>query len=235
MDIQPYNSKNFNMNTYMDYLNTFTDIEKKNSPKELFFKGDFSLLKNGRRVSVVGSRKVSDLGIKRTQFITNFLVERQITVVSGLAEGVDTAAHLAAIQRGGKTIGVIGTPLNQYFPSRNKALQDKIAENYLLLSQFLENSSVTPKNFPIRNRTMALISDATIIIEASEKSGTKHQGWEALRLGRELLIMENVINGNNVSWVNEMLNHGAQILSKSNYVDLIENIPYLTSKEEYAF
>ena len=162
-------------------------------------------------------------------------MERQITVVSGLAEGVDTAAHLAAIQRGGKTIGVIGTPLNQYFPSRNKALQDKIAENYLLLSQFLENSSVTPKNFPIRNRTMALISDATIIIEASEKSGTKHQGWEALRLGRELLIMENVINGNNVSWVNEMVKHGAQILSKSNYVDLIENIPYLTSKEEYAF
>ena len=235
MDIQPYNSRNFNMNTYIDYLNTLTDIEKKNSPKELFFKGDFSLLKNGRRVSVVGSRKVSDLGIKRTQFITNFLVERQITVVSGLAEGVDTAAHLAAIQRGGKTIGVIGTPLNQYFPSRNKALQDKIAENYLLLSQFPENSSVTPKNFPIRNRTMALISDATIIIEATEKSGTKHQGWEALRLGRELLIMENVINGNNVSWVNEMLNHGAQILSKSNYVDLIENIPYLTSKEEYAF
>ena len=82
---------------------------------------------------------------------------------------------------------------------------------------------------------MALISDATIIIEASEKSGTKHQGWEALRLGRELFIMENVIKENNISWAKEMLNYGAQVLTNDNYRNLIENIPYLTSKEEYAF
>jgi DNA processing protein len=223
------------MNTYLDYYNKLTEIEKKNSPKELFFKGDFSLLEYGRRVSVVGSRNVSDMGIKRTRFISNFLVDSQITVVSGLAEGVDTTAHNSAIERGGKTIAVIGTPLGQYFPVKNKKLQDQIAEEYLLISQFPENYSVTPKNFPIRNRTMALISDATIIIEASEKSGTKHQGWEALRLGRELFIMENVIKENNISWAKEMLNYGAQILTNDNYRDFIENIPYLTSKEEYAF
>ena len=165
------------MNTYLDYYNTLTEIEKKNSPKELFFKGDFSLLEFGRRVSVVGSRNVSEMGIKRTRFISNFLVDSQITVVSGLAEGVDTTAHLSAIERGGKTIAVIGTPLVQCFPVKNKKLQDQIANEHLLVSQFPENYSVTPKNFPIRNRTMALISDATIIIEASEKSGTKHQGW----------------------------------------------------------
>ena len=223
------------MNTYLDYYNKLTEIEKKNSPKELFFKGDFSLLEYGRRVSVVGSRNVSEMGIKRTRFISNFLVDSQITVVSGLAEGVDTTAHLSAIEREGKTIAVIGTPLDQYFPVKNKKLQDQIAEEYLLISQFPENYIVTPKNFPIRNRTMALISDATIIIEASEKSGTKHQGWEALRLGRELFIMENVIKENNISWAKEMLNYGAQVLTNDNYRDLIENIPYLTSKEEYAF
>ena len=82
------------MNTYLDYYNKLTEIEKKNSPKELFFKGDFSLLEFGRRVSVVGSRNVSEIGVKRTRFISNFLVDSQITVVSGLAEGVDTTAPL---------------------------------------------------------------------------------------------------------------------------------------------
>ena len=209
--------------------------EKKNSPKNLFYKGDFSLVEQGRRVSVVGSRKISEMGIKRARLISNFLSDNDIIIVSGLAEGVDTIALQSAIERGGRAIAVIGTPLNKYFPAKNEALQNKIAEEHLLISQFPEGYNVTPKNFPIRNRTMALISDATIIIEASEKSGTKHQGWEALRLGRELFIMENVIKENNISWAKEMLNYGAQVLTQENYKHLIEDVPYLTSKEEYAF
>lgn len=81
---------------------------------------------------------------------------------------------------------------------------------------------------------MALISDATIIIEASEKSGTKHQGWEALRLGRQLFIRENVLN-DKISWAEEMLNYGAQVLTNDNFEFLIESIPYLTKKKEYVF
>lgn len=104
----------------------------------------------------------------------------------------------------------------------------------MLISQFPENYPVTLKSFPIRNRTMALISDATIIIEASEKSGTKHQDWEALRLGRQLLIRENVFN-NKVSWAEEMLSYGAQIFSNDNFEFLIESISFLTTKKEHAF
>lgn len=219
---------------YNTYFEKLTEIEKKNSPKEVFFEGDISLLENGRRVSVVGSRKVSDLGKKRAEKICKYLTAINITVVSGLAEGVDTIAHKTAIDCGGRTIAVIGTPLDKYFPKSNQELQEDIAAKNLLISQFPQNYPVTPKSFPIRNRTMALISDATIIIEASEKSGTKHQGWEALRLGRDLFIMENVIK-DNILWAKEMLKYGAEVLTNDNYKELLEDIPYLTSKMDYAF
>ncbi|MCX8676281.1 MULTISPECIES: DNA-processing protein DprA [unclassified Apibacter] len=223
------------MNTYKEYFSKLTDIEKKNSPKELYFKGNFSLLSKGRRVSIVGSRNISELGIRRTKKIVKFLVNSNITVVSGLAQGVDAFAHSTAMDNNGNTIAVIGTPLDKYYPKENKHIQDRIAAEQLLLSQFPEGYPISPKNFPIRNRTMALISDATIIIEASEKSGTKHQGWEALRLGRNLFIMENIIKDGKVTWAKEMLDYGAEILTNKNYENLIDEIPYLTSKEECIF
>ena len=223
------------MFSFETYKNKLTQVEQKFSPDTLFYQGNISLLQERRRVSVVGSRDVSDAGIKRAEKITRELVKNNIIVVSGLAKGVDTVAHKTAIKTGGDTIGVIGTPINQFYPKENKELQDFIAKNHLLISQFPENYPTTPKNFPIRNRTMALISDATIIIEASEKSGTKHQGWEALRLGRRLFILENVFNSD-VSWAEEMLQYGAEKLTSENYKYLIENIEYLTTKEdEYAF
>ena len=223
------------MFSFETYKNKLTQVEQKFSPDTLFYQGNISLLQERRRVSVVGSRKVSDAGIKRAEKITRELVKNNIIVVSGLAKGVDAVAHQTAIKTGGDTIGVIGTPINEYYPKENKELQDFIAKNHLLISQFPEGYPTTPKNFPIRNRTMALISDATIIIEASEKSGTKHQGWEALRLGRRLFILENVFNSG-VSWAEEMLGYGAEKLTLENYKYLIESIEYLTTKEdEYAF
>lgn len=223
------------MKASFDYLANLTEIEKKNSPESFFYEGNYSLLENGRRVSIVGSRKISDLGRKRAEKIAKFLVKSGITVVSGLAEGVDTIAHQTTIQEGGNTIAVIGTPLDKYYPKENRELQDKIAKEHLLISQFPESYPITPKNFPIRNRLMALISDATIIIEASDKSGTKHQGWEALRLGRTVFIMENVIKDTSVTWAHEMIKYGAEILTNENFKDLLFDLPFLTSKEEYEF
>lgn len=223
------------INKSLKYLSQLTEVEQKNSPSEIFYLGDFSLLEVGRRVAVVGSRKVSDLGIRRTRKIASFLAREGFTVVSGLAEGVDTIAINSAIDKGGKVIGVIGTPLDKYFPKENSELQDLIAREHLLLSQFPVGYPTSKKSFPMRNRTMALISDATIIVEASETSGTKHQGWEALRLGRSLFIMENVINDKGISWAKEMINYGAQVLTNENYQSLLLEVPFLTSKEEYVF
>jgi hypothetical protein len=132
------------------------------------------------------------------------LVAHQIVVVSGLAEGVDTAAHTAAIEAGGHTIAVLGTPLDQFYPKENRDLQERLMREQLVVSQFAQGSAVTPKNFPIRNRTMALLTDATVIVEAGAKSGTLHQGWEALRLGRLLFLTEDVVNDAALSWPKEI-------------------------------
>lgn len=213
-----------------NYFRVLNDIEKKNCPEHLFYSGDFSLLERGRRVAVVGSREVSNLGERRTRKIVDALVSQDIIVVSGLAKGVDTIAHKRAMELGGETIAVLGTPLEVSYPAVNKKLQSEIALSHLLLSQFPAGQVVHQSNFPLRNRTMALVSDATIIVEATEKSGTRHQGWECLRLGRTLYILENVLQS--VSWASAMLEYGAIVLSSSDLSYAIENIPYLTSREE---
>jgi DNA processing protein len=86
---------------------------------------------------------------------------------------------------------------------------------------------VTPRNFPIRNRTMALLCDATVIIEASQSSGTRHQGWEALRLGRVLFLAREVLENPELTWPAEMMRYGAQILSEENLAAVAEDLPAL--------
>lgn len=218
-----------------NYNEHLTEAEKKHSPKQLFFAGNEELLYHKRRVSVVGSRKATKEGLLRAMIVSKALVEHDIIVVSGLAAGIDTMAHKTAMENGGQTIAVLGTPLDKAYPKQNSELLDTIKKDYLAISQFPVGYPSMPKNFPIRNRTMALISDATIIIEAGEKSGTRHQGWEALRLGREVYILENVANDPNITWAKEMMDYGAQSLSRENIGMVLEDIPYLTSKLEDAF
>jgi DNA processing protein len=217
-------SKSFD---YTEYKSKFSAHELKHAPEELFFEGNIDLLLKGTRVSVVGSRKPTNDGIKRAEIITKELIKREIVVVSGLASGIDTIAHETAMENSGKTIAVLGTPLDKAYPSQNKSLLDKIKKEHLAISQFRKGYPVQKHNFPQRNRTMALISDATIIIEASEMSGTKHQGWEALRLGRMVFILSNVVESN--SWAKEMINYGAQIMTRDDFPAILDDIPNFTS------
>lgn len=220
---------------YSKYLDTLNEYEKKNAPKELFYEGDISLLTQKIRVSVVGSRKPTKEGIKRAEIFSKELVDRDIIVVSGLAEGIDTIAHNTTINKGGKTITVLGTPLNKVYPAKNKELLEKIKKDHLAISQFPENYPVQNKNFPMRNRTMALISDATVIIEAGEKSGTRHQGWEALRLGRMVFLMKSLVDNPELSWPKEMIQYGAIEMTREEMPELLESIPNLTSSVELTF
>jgi DNA processing protein len=223
--IQPIQEK-----TPAEILGSLNDVEAKNAPRVLYLQGDSMLLTRGPRVSVVGSRKASPEGLRRAGALVRALVEHNMIVVSGLAAGIDTQAHTAAIEAGGRTIAVLGTPLDQVYPSENKPLQEAIGREHLLVSQFLSGESTTPKNFPIRNRTMALLTDATVIVEAGEGSGTLHQGWEALRLGRLLFLMESVTQDSSLKWPQEMLGYGAQVLSRSNLDESLADIPAVTSR-----
>lgn len=207
--------------SYQKYIELLSPAEQKAAPKEVFYEGNFDLLMKSPKVSVVGSRNISKDGEKRTEIITTELVKRGITVVSGLAQGVDTIAHTVALT--GKTIAVLGTSIDIATPTSNKNLLEEIKKNHLAISQFPIGSKVYPSNFPARNKTMALISDATIIIEASEKSGTQHQAWEAIRLGRQVFILENIINSN-VSWAVKALEYGAIVLNNDNFSDILDSI-----------
>jgi len=215
-------------------LGTLTDVEEKNAPPTLYFQGNRELLSHGPRIAVVGSRKASAEGLKRARALSRALVDRGVVVVSGLAEGIDTAAHLSALDAGGETIAVIGTPLDKYYPAANKELQLRLAREQLVVSQFPVGAVINPKNFPIRNRTMALLTDATVIVEAGEKSGTLHQGWEALRLGRMLYLMESVANDAELSWPGEMIKYGAQVLTRENLGEELADLPSLASRKTDA-
>lgn len=208
-----------------DLIGPLNAVEKKHAPEILYTEGDVGLLARGPRVSVVGSRKPSDKGMKRADALTKALVGAGITVVSGGAMGIDAIAHRVAMAEGGRTIGVLGTGVDVRYPRSSAALQDAIARDYLLVSQFPPGAPGKRFHFPKRNRTMALLSDATIIVEAQEKSGTVHQGWEALRLGRLLFLLESLATRDDLSWTSKFIHYGAQILKQDTLAEALGAIP----------
>ena len=181
-------------------------IDRRAKSVLLYMAGDLALLRSPC-VAVVGSREISEEGVRRTRKLAAMLVQSQITVVSGLAMGVDTQAHSAALEAGGRTIAVIGTPMDRCNPQRNAPMQEEIYRQHLLISQFEWSSTVYPQNFPQRNRTMAAVSDATVIIEASDASGTLHQAVECVNLGRPLFILRSLVNDSSVSWPSKFLRY----------------------------
>lgn len=170
----------------------------------IWMAGDASLIKLPS-VAIVGSRKVSSDGAKRARRLARELATAGVVVVSGLAKGVDTEALNAAIGAGGRTIGVIGTPIDRAYPAENKRLQEKLYREHLLISQFEPGKHVFPSNFPERNKLMAAISDATAIIEATDESGSLHQAVECTRLGRWLFIARSLADNPNLRWPKSFL------------------------------
>jgi DNA processing protein len=208
-----------------DLFGPLNEVEQKNAPKALYVSGNTGILEEGARVSIVGSRKASPEGLRRASKLAGLLAGRGIVVVSGLAEGIDTAAHTAAMKHGGRTIAVLGTPLDQVYPRQNAALQEEIMRDHLAVSQYPVGYPVQRKNFPLRNRTMALISDATVIIEAGNTSGSLSQGWEALRLGRPLFLAKSVTEDPSLKWPAEMIHYGAEVLSDQTIEELFDSLP----------
>lgn len=172
----------------------------------LYFLGSWELAEAPRRVAVVGTRKITPEGAARTRKLVRALVEHDFTIVSGLAQGVDTIAHQTAIESGARTIAVIGTPISEVYPRENADLQRRIASEFLLVSQVpvLRYKAQGPNGnrlfFPERNKTMSALTDATIIVEASETSGTLIQAKAALDQGRKLFILESNFHNQAITW-----------------------------------
>lgn len=182
------------------------------APPFLFLKGNLQLLEE-KSVCVVGSRNASQEGLEKTERITQSLIKRKIVVNAGLARGIDTITHSIALHNNGRTIAVIGTPINQYYPKENKELQREIEKKGLVISQFPPCNPVNRWNFPIRNATMSGISLATIIMEAGETSGALRQADYALKQGREVLIPSSAVNSPSIKWARKYLKRGAKEFS----------------------
>jgi DNA processing protein len=165
----------------------------------LWCAGDLSLIQRPC-VAIVGTRNASPEGAARARRLAKELTAAGVVIVSGLAKGIDTEALTSTMDNGGHVIAVIGTPIDKAYPAENKRLQERVYSGHLLVSQFRPGAQVFPSNFPERNKTMAALSDATVIIEASDTSGTIHQAAECVRLGRWLFISKAVLDDATLTW-----------------------------------
>jgi DNA processing protein len=156
---------------------------------------------DARSVAVIGTRKPTPAGAALSRAIAQQLVDSHYAVVSGLAAGIDTAAHTAALDRGGRTIAVIGTGLRRSYPAENAELQRKIADDCAVVSQFWPDAPPSARSFPLRNAVMSGLALATVVVEATRTSGARTQARLALAHGRPVLLVDSLLEQ---QWASEL-------------------------------
>jgi DNA processing protein len=164
------------------------------APPVLFAHG--TLVADDTAVSVVGSRKAADRSLDIAAQVARGLVSQGVTVIAGLAVGIDTAAHRAALAMDGRTVAVIGTGINKAYPAENRYLHEEIASRGLLLSQFWPDAPPQRHNFLMRNATMSGYGLATVVVEAGEHSGARAQARMAIEHGRPVILTDLVVEQN---------------------------------------
>lgn len=170
-------------------------------PPVIFVRGKLAQPDNG--ICIVGSRKAGQAAIEAAAQIAHLVVDKNWTVVSGLAEGIDTAAHTETLNRGGRTVAVIGNGINCYYPPKNRGLQHAIEDRGLVISQFWPGTTPKKYSFPMRNAVMSAYARATIIVSAKENSGTRHQAKQAAAHGRPLVVSRAVYE--NTTWARKLV------------------------------
>ena len=161
-------------------------------PPALFVRGTLKPA-DERSVAVVGTRSATEAGLRRAQTVVRDLANAGYTVVSGLAAGIDTAAHRAALDAGCRTVAVIGTGVRQSFPKSNAALQEQLSREHAVISQFWPGQEARRWTFPLRNAVMSGFARATVVIEASHTSGARMQARLALEHGRPTFLMNSLL------------------------------------------
>ncbi|WP_069164872.1 DNA-processing protein DprA [Nocardia altamirensis] len=199
--LEAWRDQDFDLVTVLDpeYPVALRDIHQ--LPPMLFVKG--KLVPDEIGVSVVGSRAASERGLTIAAEVARGLVDRGIAVLSGLAAGIDTAAHTATIAAGGRPIGVIGTGINQIYPAANRELHARVSATGALVSQFLPDAPPQKHNFPIRNATMSGLGLASVVIEAGEHSGARLQARLSVEHGRPVIMTDLVVAA--TAWARDLV------------------------------
>jgi len=220
-------SAKFSLLKSNDYIVKHTDDsypkrlkDSKDYPYFLFCRGKIDLLFR-KSVSVIGTRTPKDITISSVERVCKVLISKDLTVVSGLAKGIDSVAHRYAIEYGGDTIGVIGTPLNIYYPKENKLIQEYIEKEGLVISQYAPSQNVKPWFFLNRNDLMSVVSLMTIVMEASDRSGTLSQARSTLRNNRLLLLPKSLYDYPKYNWPKKFVKNNKNIHVFGNVKDLL--------------
>ncbi len=191
-------------------------------PLLLYACGDLRLL-GEPAVGIVGTRRPTAYGKAMAERLATDLAARGLVIISGMARGIDSAAHRGALQAGGKTIAVLGTGMDVPYPAENKSLHSEIAEKGLLLSEFPLGSFPAPQNFPIRNRIISGLSLGLIVAEAAQYSGSLITARLAMEQNREVYGVPGSVTNKNSWGPHILIKQGAKLVA--NWEDVVEELP----------
>lgn len=193
-------------------------------PAVLYFIGEIPEFREGA-VSIIGSRRCSEYGLTVSHKLSRDLAQRGIVIISGMARGIDSSAHRGALASGGMTVAVLGCGADICYPSENRVLREQIIKNGCVISEYPPGTKPLPGNFPIRNRIISGLSQAVVVVEAAEQSGTLITVDMALEQGREVLAVPGNITSKLSAGVNNLIKQGAGVMVNG-YRDVLEAIGY---------
>jgi DNA processing protein len=199
-------------------------------PPYLYVKGE--LLASEPAIAIVGSRRASSYGLMTTERLARELAENGITVVSGMARGIDTAAHRGTLKGGGRSIGVLGCGIDILYPAENRQLFSDIPEKGALVSEFAMGTAPRAENFPRRNRIISGLSKGVLVVEAAENSGSLITARYALEQGRDVFAIPGNINYSSSRGTNRLIKQGAKLVEGID--DILEELPERASSLNHA-
>ena len=180
-------------------------------PRGIYYRGDLGLAET-RSIAVIGSRKGTGYGVAVAKEIAARAASLGVTVISGLARGIDSAAHRGALEAGGKTIAVLGNGTDVYYPRENRRLQDEIGEKGLLISEYGPGVGAEAYHFPMRNRLIAALAEAVIVVEAESRSGSLITAEAAMEMGKEVYAVPGNITSSLSVGTNKLIRDNARPL-----------------------
>jgi DNA processing protein len=196
--------------------------ELNDPPTALYVRGEL-IEEDALAVAIVGSRAATEYGLCTASLLGRGLSERGITVISGLALGADAAAHRGALEGGGRTLAILGSGIDVIYPRRHWRLYEKVAERGAVISEFPLGTSPTRWTFPQRNRLIAALSLATVVVEAAERSGSLITADFATDLGRVVCAVPGRVTASRSHGTNALIRDGAALVRDAN--DIIEGLP----------
>ena len=192
------------------------------SPPGLYVRGAFAA-GDALAIAIVGARQATPYGLAVAEELASELAARGVTIVSGFARGIDTAAHRAALDAGGRTLAVLGNGVDVVYPPENRRLAERIETTGALLSQFAPGTPPLPYNFPARNRTLAGLALGVVVVEAAERSGSLITAGFAGDLGREVFAVPGRITSAASGGAHRLIQDGAKLITC--WLDVVQELP----------